>query len=151
VAVAVSLSNQAATALMETKEESQMNAWNPGDLVRVGYKTGEYLTEVVENHGDKLLVKIMAVTKYPTQGDLHNPLEVDVPLFHQRPALSYLEKIMVPAASVIRFNGTLPDYKESLKAALEREMEKLRKTSKWAERCLVELEILYKESFTNPK
>lgn len=58
---------------------------------------------------------------------------------------------MVPAASVIRFNGTLPDYKESLKAALEREMEKLRKTSKWAERCLVELEILYKESFTNPK
>lgn len=126
-----------------------MMTWNPGDIVRVSHKTGEYLTEVLENHGEKLLVKVMAVTKYPTQGDLHNPLEVDVPLFHQRPALSYMEKIMVPAQSVIRYNGALPDYKESAKAALEREMEKLRKTVRWAERCLVELEQMYKETFTN--
>ncbi|USG68201.1 kinase-associated lipoprotein B [Brevibacillus ruminantium] len=128
-----------------------MTSWNPGDHVRVGHKTGEYITEVVENHGEKLLVKVMAVTKYPTQGDLHNPLEVDVPLFHQRPALSYLEKIMVPTQTVMGYNGALPDYKESVKVTLEREMEKLRKTTKWAERCLVELEILYKETFTNAK
>ncbi|WP_421617788.1 kinase-associated lipoprotein B [Brevibacillus sp. TJ4] len=125
--------------------------WNPGDIVRVPYKTGEYVAEVVENHESKLLVKVLAVTKFPTQGDLHTSYEVDVPLFHQRPALSYQEKFMVPVQSVIRYNGAIPDYKESLKNALEREMEKLKKMSAWAQRCLVELENIHKETFTNAK
>lgn len=125
--------------------------WQPGDLVRVTYKTGEYITEVLEDHDAKLLVKVLAVTKYPTQGDLHNPYEVEVALFHQRPSLSYQEKIMVPTQSVIRYNLAIPDYKESVRAALEREMEKLQKMSVWAQRCLVELETLHKETFTNTK
>lgn len=125
--------------------------WNPGDLVRVTYKTGEYVTEVLENHDSKLLVKVLAVTKYPTQGDLHHPYEVDVPLFHQRPALSFQEKIMVPTQTVIRYNGEVPDYKESVRAALEREMEKLSKMAIWAQRCLAQLETLHKETFTNTK
>lgn len=125
--------------------------WNPGDIVRVPYKTGEYIAEVLENHDNKLLVKVLAVTKFPTQGDLHTSYEVDVPLFHQRPALSYLEKFYVAAPSVIRYNAAIPDYKESVRIALEREMEKLKKMSAWAERCLVELEAIHKETFTNSK
>jgi kinase-associated protein B len=125
--------------------------WNPGDIVRVPYKTGEYVAEVLENHESKLLVKVLAVTKFPTQGDLHTSFEVDVPLFHQRPALSFQEKIMVPVQSVIRYHAEVPDYKTSLKSALEREMEKLRKMSAWAQRCLIELENIQKETFTNEK
>lgn len=123
--------------------------WNPGDIVRVTQKTGEYITEVLEIHDTKLLVKVLAVTKFPTQGDLHSSFEVDVPLFHQRPALSYQEKFMTFSNSVTRYNGTIPDYKESVRVAMEREMEKMRKMSHWAQRCLVELEALHKETFTN--
>ncbi|EJL44086.1 kinase-associated lipoprotein B [Brevibacillus agri] len=125
--------------------------WNPGDKVRVTQRTGEYIAEVLEIHDTKLLVKVLAVTKYPQQGDLHTSYEVDVPLFHQRPALSYQEKFMTPAASVIRYNGEVPDYKESVRKAMEREMEKLKKMAAWSERCLVELEAMYKETFTNTK
>lgn len=125
--------------------------WNPGDIVRVAQKTGEYITEILEIHDTKLLVKVLAVTKFPTQGDLHTAYEVDVPLFHQRPALSYQEKFMTPIQGVIRYNGTVPDYKESVRIAMEREMEKLRKMSAWAQRCLVELEAMHKETFTNSK
>ncbi|HZG81467.1 MAG TPA: kinase-associated lipoprotein B [Brevibacillus sp.] len=125
--------------------------WNTGDIVRVPYKTGEYVAEVLENHDGKLLVKVLAVTKYPTQGDLHTSYEVDVPLFHQRTALSYLEKFYVPGQSVIRYNAAIPDYKESVRTALEREMEKMKKMSAWAQRCLVELENIHKEAFTNSK
>lgn len=125
--------------------------WNPGDIVRVPYKTGEYIAEVLENHDNKLLVKVLAVTKFPTQGDLHTSYEVDVPLFHQRPALSYLEKFYVAGPSVIRYHAAIPDYKESVRIALEREMEKLKKMSAWAERCLIELEVMHKETFTNSK
>ncbi|MED1791592.1 MULTISPECIES: kinase-associated lipoprotein B [Brevibacillus] len=122
--------------------------WNPGDIVRVTQKTGEYITEVLENHDSKLLVKVLAVTKFPTQGDLHTSFEVDVPLFHQRPALSYQEKFMCPSNAVMRYNGAIPDYKESVRIAMEREMEKLKKMSLWAQRCLVELEAMHKETFT---
>lgn len=125
--------------------------WNPGDIVRVTQKTGEYIAEVLEIHDAKLLVKVLAVTKFPTQGDLHSSFEVDVPLFHQRPALSYQEKFMTFSNGVIRYNGAIPDYKESVRAAMEREMEKMRKMSNWAQRCLVELEALHKETFTNSK
>jgi len=128
-----------------------MMMWNPGDIVRVTQKTGEYITEVLENHDSKLLVKVLAVTKFPTQGDLHTSFEVDVPLFHQRPALSYQEKFMTSSVGPIRYNGAIPDYKESVRVAMEREMDKLRKMSVWAERCLVELEAMHKETFTNTK
>ncbi|MGZ0049516.1 sporulation phosphorelay system protein KapB [Brevibacillus gelatini] len=125
--------------------------WNPGDKVRVTQRTGEYIAEVLEIHDTKLLVKVLAVTKYPQQGDLHTAYEVDVPLFHQRPALSYQEKFMTPAASAIRYNGEVPDYKESVRIAMEREMEKLKKMAAWSERCLAVLESMYKETFTNTK
>lgn len=129
-----------------------MMIWKPGDIVRVTQKTGEYITEVLETYdSSKLLVKVLAVTKFPTQGDLHTSFEVDVPLFHQRPALSYQEKFMTPASGPIRYNGAIPDYKESVRVAMEREIDKLKKMSLWAERCLVELEAMHKETFTNSK
>ncbi len=126
-----------------------MSQWNSGDLVQVTYKTGEYVAEVLEVQAAKLLVKIVAVRTYPTQGDLHNPYEVDVPLFHQRRALSYQEKIMVPLQTVRPHHGPVPDYKTSLQQALQTEMDKLKKMIKWAERSLHEFEQLQKEAFTN--
>ena len=126
-------------------------SWNPGDKVRVKQRTGEYIAEVLEIHDTKLLVKVLAVTKYPQQGDLHTSYEVDVPLFHQRPALSYLEKFMAPVSAVMRYNGEVPEYKESVRIAMESEMDKLRKMAAWAQRCLTELEAMHKETFTNPK
>jgi kinase-associated protein B len=126
-----------------------MSQWNPGDLVRVSYKTGEYIAEVLEVQEPKLLVKIVAVLTFPTQGDLHNPYEVDVPLFHQRRALSYQEKIMVPTQTVRPYHGNVPDYKQSLQQALQTEIDKLQKMMKWAERSLHELEQVQKETFTN--
>jgi kinase-associated protein B len=126
-----------------------MAQWNPGDVVRVTYKTGEYVAEVLETHDAKLLVKVAAVLTYPTQGDLHNPYAVNVPLFHQRRALAHQEKIMIPAHAAAPYRGIVPDYHESVQRALQSEIDKMEKTIKWAERCLVELRNLQKESFTN--
>jgi kinase-associated protein B len=126
-----------------------MAQWKTGDLVRVSYKSGEYVAEVLEEQGAKLLVRIAAVLTYPTQGDLHHPYEADVPLFHQRRALAYQEKIMIPAHSAAPYHGSVPDYGESVQRALQTEIDKLEKTIRWAERCLVELRNLQKESFTN--
>jgi len=126
-----------------------MGNWKTGDLVRVIYKTGEYIATVLETHEAKLLVKTEAVLTYPTQGDLHNPYEVDVPLFHQRRALSYQEKVMVPLQTVRAYHGAVPEYRQSLVESLQREMEKLQKMIRWAERSLHELEQLHKEVFTN--
>jgi kinase-associated protein B len=123
-----------------------MTQWKQGDIVRVTYKTGEYIAEVLETHEAKLLVKIAAVVTYPTQGDLHNPYEVDVPLFHQRRALSYQEKIMVLSQTVRPYHGDVPEYKLSLQQALQTEIDKLQKMVKWAERSLAELEQLRKEA-----
>ena len=63
-----------------------------GDKVKAVYKTGEYIGELVTITDQKSLVKILAVLKHPTQGDLHHPLEVDGVFFHQRRALAFQEK-----------------------------------------------------------
>jgi kinase-associated protein B len=121
-----------------------------GDRVSAAYKTGEYIGEIIDISPPRALVKILAVLKHPTQGDLHNPFEVDVPIFHQRRALSYQEKAWVPLSTISLLNGDVPSYSESLKKALEAEIEMLQRTTgaeRWVQRSLEELESLKKEYF----
>ncbi|GEN34764.1 MULTISPECIES: kinase-associated lipoprotein B [Aneurinibacillus] len=122
---------------------------SPGDLVTASYKSGNYIGELVELYPPRVaVVKILAVQKHPEQGDLHHPGQINVPLFHQRRALSYQEKASVPLASVRPYSGEVPEYEASLRKALEEEIVKLRNDpSEWAQRSLTELEALRSEYF----
>ena len=119
----------------------------PGTLVTASYKSGEYIGEIVELYPPRVaVVKILAVQKHPAQGDLHHPFATDVPLFHQRRALSYQEKASAPLASIRLYIGEVPAYKESLLASLDEEIEALKNdTSEWAKRSLTELHALRNE------
>lgn len=117
--------------------------YEPGTRVIASYKTGEYIGEVVEQTSNvKAAVKILAVVKHPTQGDLHTNMDPDVAFFHQRRALAYQEIALMPLNTVRPYSGSVPDYKESLNSALQRETEELQRMIRWAERCLDELELL---------
>jgi kinase-associated protein B len=88
-----------------------------GDKVTAFYKTGKYIGEVTGERPGTYVVKILAVLKHPRQGDLHNPAEVDVPLFHERKALAYREQANMPEKMVKPFEEEIPEYEESLLAA----------------------------------
>ncbi|WP_017727951.1 kinase-associated lipoprotein B [Halalkalibacterium ligniniphilum] len=121
---------------------------NVGDYVRGVYKTGVYGGELLELEPEKqrALVKVLAVFKHPTQGDLHNPKQINVPLFHQRKALAQYEKAWMPLSSLKKLEEDLPAYKDSLKTALQKQKEALaEEASPWAEQSLVQLEELEKE------
>ncbi|WP_077624983.1 kinase-associated lipoprotein B [Sediminibacillus massiliensis] len=99
-----------------------------GELVKAHYKSGTYIGEVVEDRGDKYLVKVLAVAKHPLQGDLHNYGQTENVFFHQRKALSYQEKMNVSKPAVHPYQETqAPDYKESLRESLESLKQKLEK------------------------
>lgn len=117
-----------------------------GSLVTAEYKTGEYAGEVVElSPSGKIAVKILAVIKHPTQGDLHNPMDPNVPFFHQRRALAYQEIALMPPYAVKLFRGNIQEYRVSLERALHSQMLQLKQTIHWAERSLQELEQLKKD------
>ncbi|MDF2814529.1 MAG: kinase [Paenibacillus sp.] len=118
-----------------------------GTFVLVEYKTGQYVGEILEWAPPRALVQIAAVVKHPEQGDLHNPLETEVAMFHQRRALSYREKTWIPAQAIHPYRGVVPKYSESLRQAIESEIRLLQRTQKWAERSLVELVSLQNEYF----
>ncbi|WP_404453842.1 kinase-associated lipoprotein B [Virgibacillus necropolis] len=96
-----------------------------GQLVRAHYNSGIYIGEVMEDRGDRFLIKVLAVHKHPMQGDLHNPGKVDDVFFHQRKALAYNEKMNVAKPAVHPFEGELPAYKESLSKSVEKLKNKL--------------------------
>ncbi|HET7616486.1 MAG TPA: sporulation phosphorelay system protein KapB [Bacillales bacterium] len=103
-----------------------------GEIVHATYKTGKYAAELMETGNDRALVKILAVLRHPTQGDLHYPNQVDV-AFQQRRALAEFEKTWVHPASLHKYEGEVPEYRQSLKAAVEAEIEKLKaKDNEWA-------------------
>ncbi|TMU84555.1 kinase [Bacillus sp. BHET2] len=85
-----------------------------GDNVTAFYKTGKYIGEVTGERPGAFVVKILAVLKHPRQGDLHNPNDVDVPLFHERKALAHRERANIPEKTVKPFDGSVPDYNETL-------------------------------------
>lgn len=110
-----------------------------GQTVKALYKTGAYFGRVIEDHPSKqtVLVEILAVDQHPVQGDLHHPKEVNVPLFHERKALSHLEKANMPRHTVKPFDGDIPAYNESLKVSLETMKDELKKDgSDWSERAM---------------
>ncbi|MCM3761299.1 kinase-associated lipoprotein B [Alkalihalobacillus oceani] len=116
--------------------------------VRAVYKTGVYLAELLEEQPDhqRALVKVAAVLKHPMQGDLHQPKEADVPLFHQRKALAEFEKTWVPLSSMKPYEGEIPSYQESLKAAFEKELANCQQLdSEWARKCEEKLKECAKE------
>ncbi|WP_027416535.1 sporulation phosphorelay system protein KapB [Aneurinibacillus terranovensis] len=117
-----------------------------GDIIKTGYKSGEYIGEIVSLAPPRATVKILAVIKHPAQGDLHHPHEVHVPLFHQRRALSHQEKIVAPLRALESYSGNIPDYKASLDNAINEEIRLLRgNNDEWSKRALEELEKLKEE------
>jgi kinase-associated protein B len=117
-----------------------------GNIVSATYKTGEYVGEIVEiSSSGKVAVKIKAVLKHPTQGDLHNPMDPNVPFFHQRRALANGEIALMPLYTVKPFNGIVQEYAVSLERALYAEIRTLQQEAQWVERSLQELEQLKKD------
>ncbi|MYL21140.1 kinase [Halobacillus litoralis] len=97
-----------------------------GSIVKAHYKTGIYIGEVKEDRGKFYLVQMLAVDKHPMQGDLHNPGQTENVFFHQRKALSYLEKANVQKEAVHPYEETeIPDYNDSLKQSVEKLKQKL--------------------------
>ena len=114
-----------------------------GDVVTGIYKTGKYIGEITNVRPQHYLVKVLAVVKHPTQGDLHNVKQADVPFFHERRALAFREQTNIPQQMVKHYEGEVPDYKESLQKALTEQMRKLQEDdSPFAERSLQMLEQL---------
>lgn len=127
---------------MEEKEISL------GATVQTVYRTGSYLGELIQLKPAKAIVKILAVRKHPTQGDLHNPFQTEVPMFHQRRALAYHEKVSVPLGTIKLFEGEVPSYRHSLMDALESEIKILSdKGDAWSQRSMQELVELKKDYF----
>lgn len=100
-----------------------------GDHVQAAYKSGTYIGELqeIKTAKAKAVVKVLAVLKHPTQGDLHNPGQADVPMFHQRKALAFGEFALVPLSSVKAYTGEIPDYLNSLHAAIDKDIATLQK------------------------
>ncbi|MFJ8267087.1 kinase-associated lipoprotein B [Peribacillus asahii] len=98
-----------------------------GEIVTAINKTGKYIGEVTEDRGNAYLVRILAVLKHPMQGDLHNPRQTEVTMFHQRRALAYREQTNVPKNMVKPYEGEIPDYQASLREAVTTMKEALTK------------------------
>jgi len=126
-------------------QERERTAPEPGSLVRMTYKTGVYAGEVTEVNGTRAVVKVLAVLKHPDQGDLHHPYDPDVPFFHERRALAFTEKALAPLRDLEPYAGGVPDYRESLEAALAAELAALDRLKRWAERGIAQLEGLRRE------
>ncbi|WP_169083596.1 sporulation phosphorelay system protein KapB [Paenibacillus sp. PL91] len=116
-----------------------------GEHVRAEVRSGQYIGELIEINGPRALVKVLAVLKHPEQGDLHNPYNPDVPMFHERRALSYTEKTTVLLRDVKRFTGSIPEYGASLRAAAEAEIAGLDRLQRWAAKGLEQMQQLLKE------
>lgn len=95
------------------------------DIVEVKYNSGKYIGEVLEDRGERYLVKVHAVVKHPTQGDLHNPGETEGVFFQVRKALAHYEKMNVVKSAVKSYDGKIPDYQTSLQEAVAAIKEKL--------------------------
>jgi len=120
-----------------------------GDVVTGIYKTGKYIGVVTDIRQMHYLVQVKAVIKHPQQGDLHNPKQVDVQMFHERRALAFNEQTNVPKQMVKPFDGDIPDYQQSLQKAvisMKQDLEEM--NTEWAQQSLNRLQVLEKEYFS---
>ncbi|OEH94020.1 kinase-associated lipoprotein B [Bacillus solimangrovi] len=121
---------------------------NIGDSVTGFYKTGQYIGIITDVRPRHYLVKTLAVLKHPEQGDLHNPHEIDVPLFHERKALSKGEQANMLKQQVRRYEATIPTYEDSLRKAIKKKIESLQKDeTAWAQQSIKNLKQLQSEYF----
>ncbi|CAH0253959.1 Kinase-associated lipoprotein B [Peribacillus sp. Bi96] len=119
-----------------------------GDKVTAIYKTGKYIGEVTDIRPAAYLVKVLAVLKHPMQGDLHNPKQTEVSMFHQRRALAFREQTNVPKNMVRVFEEEIPEYKESLREAVEKMKRSLSEAhTEWNDKSLQLLEDLAADYF----
>ncbi|WP_239738265.1 kinase-associated lipoprotein B [Mammaliicoccus sp. H-M32] len=120
-------------------------------LYQFPHKTGQYVVEVIEEKGDQLLVKILAVLRHPRQGDLHSPNEVENVFFHERKALSQFEKRYTTAQFLKAYNEEVPNYIESLKSSIYELEEKMKKKdnaySDQALKCIEQLKKDYSRQY----
>ncbi len=120
-------------------------------LYQFPHKTGQYVVEVIEEIGNQLLVKILAVLKHPRQGDLHSPNEVENVFFHERKALSQFEKRYTTAQFLKAYNEEVPNYIESLKSSIYELEEKIKKKnnaySDQALKCIEQLKKDYSRQY----
>ncbi|HLS09677.1 sporulation phosphorelay system protein KapB [Lentibacillus sp.] len=120
-----------------------------GDIVEVKYNSGRYIGEVLEDRGERFLVKVHAVTKHPMQGDLHHPGETEGVLFQERKALAHYEKMNVVKSAVKGYDGELPDYRESLQKAIADIKEQLsKKDTAFNQQSLKQVEDLEQNTYT---
>lgn len=89
-----------------------------GQIVTGIYKTGKYIGEITVIKELNFVIRVLAVLKHPTQGDLHNPKKIDVGFFHERRALAFREQVNIPKVYVKPYESEVPTYEESLKTAL---------------------------------
>lgn len=122
-----------------------------GQLVVAPYKSGEYVGELLSVEGHRTKVRMLAILKHPTQGDLHHPMQADVPFFHQRRALSYREVANIPVGLLEPWDGgEAPEYRASLREALTKELEACEAMrTPFGDRCAAELRELAKDYFSN--
>jgi kinase-associated protein B len=119
-----------------------------GDQVTAIYKTGKYIGEVTNIRPETILVRVLAVMTHPAQGDLHSHKDADVPLFHERRALAYREQANIPYKMVKPYTEEIPEYKESLKASIQKLRDQLADDdSQWAKKSLENIDTLEKEYF----
>ncbi|WP_400242971.1 kinase-associated lipoprotein B [Niallia sp. JL1B1071] len=120
-----------------------------GSIVTAFYKTGKYIGEITDIRPQSYLVRVLAVLKHPMQGDLHQPKEAMVEIFHERKALSYREQMNAPKKMVKLYKEeSIPSYNESLQAALEKMRQDLQEDdSAFAAQSLKNLEILDAEYY----
>lgn len=119
-----------------------------GEIVLAHYKSGSYIGEVIEDRGERDLIKVLAVKKHPLQGDIHNYGKIDGVFFHERKALAHLEKMNVKKPAIHAYTEAIPDYSESLKKAVAEAKEKLqKKDTAFNQLSLKTLEKLENESY----
>lgn len=125
-----------------------MSEFQIGDKVTAIYKTGKYIGEITEERAQHYLVRVLAVLNHPMQGDLHHPRNANADIFHERRALAFREQTNVPKQMVKHFNDEIPDYQESLRAAVDKMKKELTESaSVWGDKSLEILEGLEKSYF----
>ena len=119
-----------------------------GDTVTGIYKTGKYIGEITDIRPQSYLVRVLAVLKHPTQGDLHHPKEAEDVFFQERRALAFREQTNVPLKMVKPYLEEIPDYTASLKEAIEKmRSDLLNQETPWAHKSLENIQSLEKDYF----
>jgi kinase-associated protein B len=124
---------------------NEANDYQAGDIVQAEVRSGRYVAELMEINGPRALVKVLAVLEHPEQGDLHQPYDPDVAMFHERRALSYTEKTTVLLRDLSLHAGEVPNYAESLRAAVTGSIQALDRLNRWTGKALESIRQLEKE------